>query len=183
MELTGKKLEEVLNAELVGKDVGYSHWKFTNALLSVIRVFAKRAGLDENLFSYKDQGQSSAYLTYRGVGQSLAYLTYRGVVFGDASFQKQRGERRYGSYDWTFKKVFVNLANEDGYSSYNGLTFQEMLNKIDEELSAKKSREEAKLEQAKQIFQKIKAELGNVSDYEVVNYIKYMNDNRYSLYK
>ena len=171
MELTGKKLEEVLNAELVGKDVGYSHWKFTNALLSVIRIFAKKAGLDENLFSYKDQGPSSTYLTYRGVS------------FGDASFQKQRGERRYGSYDWNFKKVFVNLVNEDGYSSYNGLTFQEMFDRIDEELSAKKSREEAKLEQAKQIFQKIKIELGNVSDYEVVNYIKYMNDNRYSLYK
>ena len=171
MELTGKKLEEVLNTELVGKDVGYSHCKFTSALLSVIRVFAKMAGLDESAFSCKDQGQSSAYLTYRG------------VVFGDASFQKQRGERHYGSYDWTFKKVFVNLVNEDGYSSYNGLTFQEMLDRIDEELSAKKSREEAKLEQAKQIFQKIKVELGNVSDYEVVNYIKYMNDNRYSLYK
>ena len=171
MELTGKKLEETLNAELVGKDVGYSHWKFTNALLSVIRIFAKKAGLDENAFSYKDSGPSSAYLTYRGVS------------FGDASFQKQRGERRFGSYDWNFKKIFVNLANEDGYSGYNGLTFQEMLDKIDEELSTKKSREEAKLEQAKQIFQKIKSELGNVSDYEVVNYIKYMNDNRYSLYK
>ena len=171
MELTGKKLEEVLNTELVGKDVGYSHWKFTNALLSVIRIFAKRAGLGENAFSYKDQGPSSTYLTYRG------------VVFGDASFQKQRGKCHYGSYDWTFKKIFVNLVNEDGCSSYNGLTFQEMLDRIDEELSTKKSREEAKLEQAKQIFQKIKAELGNVSDYDVVNYIKYMNDNRYSLYK
>ena len=171
MELTGKKLEEVLNTELVGKDVGYSHWKFTNALLSVIRIFAKKAGLDENAFSYKDNGPSSTCLTYRG------------VVFGDASFQKQRGKYCYGGYEWTFKKIFVNLVNEDGYSSYNGLTFQEMLDRIDEELSAKKSREEAKLEQAKQIFQKIKAELGNVSDYEVVNYIKYMNDNRYSLYK
>lgn len=140
-------------------------------MLSVIRIFAKKAGLDESAFSYKEQGQSSTYLTYRG------------VVFGDASFQKQRGERRYGSYDWNFKKVFVNLVNEDGCSSHNGLTFQEMLDRIDEELSAKKSREEAKLEQAKQIFQKIKSELGNVSDYEVVNYIKYMNDNRYSLYK
>ena len=171
MELTGKKLEETLNAELVGKDVGYSHWKFTNALLSVIRIFAKKAGLDENAFSYKDSGPSSAYLTYRGVS------------FGDASFQKQRGERRFGGYDWNFKKIFVNLVNEDGYSRYNGLTFEEMLDRIDEELSEKKSREEAKLEQAKQIFQKIKAELGNVSDYEVVNYIKYMNDNRYYLYK
>ena len=171
MELTGKKLEEVLNTELVGKDVGYQHWKFTDALLSVIRVLAKRAGLDENAFSYKEQGPSSAYLTYRG------------VIFGDASFQKQRGERHYGSYDWNFKKVFVNLANEDGYSSYNGLTFQEMLNRIDEELSAKKSREEAKLEQAKQIFQKIKTELGTTSDYETVEFIKYMNDHRYSLYK
>ena len=171
MELTGKKLEEILNTELVGKDVGYQHWKFTDALLSVIRIFAKKAGLDESAFSYKDQGQSSAYLTYRG------------VVFGDASFQKQRGERRYGGYDWNFKKVFVNLANEDGYSSYNGLTFQEMLDKIDEELLAKKSREEAKLEQAKQFFQKIKTELGTTSDYETVEFIKYMNDHRYSLYK
>ena len=170
MELTGKKLEEILNTELVGKDVGYSYWKFTNALLSVIRIFAKKAGLDENLFSYKEQGPSSAYLTYRG------------VIFGDASFQKQRGERRFGSYDWNFKKVFVNLVNEDGCSSYNGLTFQEMLTRIDEELLAKKSREEAKLEQAKQIFQKIKAELGTTSDYEVIDYIKYLNDHRYSLH-
>ena len=120
MELTGKKLEEVLNTELVGKDVGYQHWKFTDALLSVIRIFAKKAGLDESAFSYKDQGPSSVYLTYRG------------VVFGDVSFQKQRGERHYGSYDWTFKKIFVNLVNEDGCSSYNGLTFQEMLDRIDE---------------------------------------------------
>ena len=171
MELTGKKLEEILNTELVGKDVGYSHWKFTNALLSVIRIFAKKAGLDENAFSYKDQGPSSTYLTYRG------------VVFGDASFQKQKGKYCHGGYEWTFKKIFVNLINEDGYSSYNGLTFQEMLDRIDEELLAKKSREEAKLDQAKQIFQKIKTELGNVSDYEVVNYIKYMNDHRYSLYE
>ena len=171
MELTGKKLEEVLNTELVGKDVGYSHCKFTSALLGVIRIFAKEAGLDENAFSYKEQGPSSVYLTYRG------------VVFGDASFQKQRGERRFGSYDWNFKKIFVNFLNEDGCSSYSWLTFQEMLNKIDEELLAKKSREEAKLEQAKQIFQKIKTELGTTSDYETVEFIKYMNDHRYSLYK
>ena len=171
MELTGKKLEEVLNAELVGKDVGYSHCKFTSALLSVIRIFAKKAGLDESAFSYKEQGPSSVYLTYRG------------VVFGDASFQKQRGKYCRGGYEWTFKKIFVNLANEDGYSSYNGLTFQEMLDRIDEELSAKKSREEAKLEQAKQIFKKIKTELGTTSDYETVEFIKYMNDHRYSLYK
>ena len=171
MELTGKKLEEILNTELVGKDVGYSHWNFTNTLLKIIRILVKEAGLDENAFSYKEQGPSSVYLTYRG------------VVFGDASFQKQRGKCHYGSYDWNFKKIFINFLNEDGYSSYNGLTFQEMLNRIDEELLAKKSREEAKLEQAKQIFQKIKAELGTTSDYETVEFIKYMNDHRYSLYK
>ena len=171
MELTGKKLEEILNTELVGRDVGYSYWNFTNTLLKIIRILAKEAGLDENAFSYKEQGPSSAYLTYKG------------AIFGDASFQKQKGERCYGSYDWNFKKVFVNLINEDGCSSYNGLTFQEMLNRIDEELSAKKSREEVKLEQAKQIFQKIKTELGTTSDYETVEFIKYMNEHRYSLYE
>ena len=170
MELTGRKLEEILNTELVGKDVGYSHWNFTNTLLKIIRILVKEAGLDENAFSYKEQGPSSVYLTYRG------------VVFGDASFQKQRGKYHFGSYDWNFKKVFINLVNEDGYSSYNGLTFQEMLNRIDAELLEKKSREEAKLDQAKQIFQKIKAELGTTSDYETVEFIKYMNDRRYSLY-
>ena len=171
MELTGKKLEEVLNTELVGKDVGYSYWNFTNVLFKIIRILAKEAGLDENLFSSTAHSNQSAHLTYRG------------VIFGDASFQKQKGKYCRGGYEWNFKKVFVNLVNEDGCSSYSGLTFQEMLDRIDEELSTKKSREEMKLEQAKQIFQNIKAELGNVSDYEVVNYIKYMNDNRYSLYK
>ena len=171
MELTGIKLEEILNTELVGKDVGYSHWKFTSTLFKVICILVKEAGLDENAFSYKDSGPNSAHLTYRGVS------------FGDVSFQKQRGERHYGSYDWNFKKIFVNFLNEEGCSSYSGLTFQEMLDRIDEELSTKKSREEAKLEQAKQIFQKIKTELGTTSDYETVEFIKYMNDHRYSLYK
>lgn len=171
MELTGKKLEEILNTELVGRDVGYSYWNFTNALFKIIRILAKEAGLDENAFSYKEQGPSSAYLTYRG------------VIFGDASFQKQRGKYCRGGYEWTFKKIFVNFLNEDGCSSYNGLTFQEMLDRIDAEILAKKSRAELKLEQAKQIFQKIKTELGTASDYETVEFIKYMNDNRYSLYE
>ena len=166
MELTGKKLEEILNTELVGRDVGYSYWNFTNALFKIIRILAKEAGLDENAFSYTVHGNQSAHLTYRC------------IVFGDVSFQKQKGKYCHGGYEWTFKKIFVNLENEDCCSNYSGLTFQETLNKIDEELSAKKSREEAKLEQAKQIFQKIKAELGTTNDYETVEFIKYMNDHR-----
>ena len=171
MELTGKKLEEILNTELVGRDVGYSHWNFTNALFKIIRILAKEAGLDENAFSYKEQGPSSAYLTYRG------------VIFGDASFQKQKGKYCRGGYEWTFKKIFVNFLNEDGYSSYNDLTFQEMLDRIDAEILAKKSRAELKLEQAKQNYQKIKAGLGTTSDYETIQFIKYMKENKYSLYK
>lgn len=170
MELTGKKLEEILNTELVGRDVGYSYWNFTNALFKIIRILAKEAGLDENAFSSTVHGTQSAHLTYRG------------VIFGDASFQKQKGKYCRGGYEWTFKKIFVNFLNEDGYSSYEGLTFQEMLDRIDAELLAKKSRAELKLEQAKQIFQKIKTELGTTSDYEAVEFIKYMNEHRYSLY-
>ena len=171
MELTGKKLEEILNTELVGRDVGYSYWNFTNALFKIIRILAKEAGLDENAFSSTVHGTQSAHLTYRG------------VIFGDASFQKQKGKYCRGGYEWTFKKIFVNLINEDGCSSYNGLTFQEMLDRIDAEILANKSRAELKLEQAKQIFQKIKTELGTTSDYEVIEFIKYMNENKYSLYE
>ena len=177
MELTNKKLEEILNTELVGRDVGYSCWNFTNALFKIIRILVKEAGLDENAFSSTVHGTQSAHLTYKG------------VVFGDASFQKQKSKRCRGGYEWslgyewTFKKIFVNFLNEDNCSSYSGLTFQEMLNKIDEELLAKKSRAELKLEQAKQIFQKIKTELGTTSDYETIEFIKYMNENKYSLYE
>jgi len=169
MELNGKTLEEVLNTELVGKDVGYSHWNFTGALLKVLRILAKEAGLNENNFSYKTQGTNSVYLTYKNIS------------FGDATFQKQKGKYKYGSYEWTFKKVFVNLWNEDGYSSYKGLTFLDMIAKINEELDVKKTREQAKLEQAKKVFQKIKEEIGAKDDYEVTNFIEYMNKNRYSL--
>ena len=171
MELTSKKLEEILNTELVGRDVGYSYWNFTNAIFKIIRILAKEAGLDENAFSSTAHSNQSAHLTYRG------------VIFGDVSFQKQKGKYCRGGYEWTFKKIFVNFLNEDDYSSYSGLTFQEMLDRIDEELLAKKSRAELKLEQAKQIFQKIKTELGTTSDYETIEFIKYMNDHKYSLYK
>ena len=171
MELTSKKLEEILNTELVGRDVGYSYWNFTNAIFKIIRILAKEAGLDENAFSSTAHSNQSAHLTYRG------------VIFGDVSFQKQKGKYCRGGYEWTFKKIFVNFLNDGDYSSYEGLTFQEMLDKIDESLLAKKSKEALKLDQAKQIFQKIKAELGTTSDYDVVNFIKYMNDHKYSLYK
>jgi len=169
MELNGKTLEEVLNTELVGKDVGYSHFNFTSALFRAIRTLAKDVGLNETDFSYRTQGTNSAYLTYKGVS------------FGDAAFQKQKGKYRYGSYEWTFKKVFVNFWNEGDYSSLKGLTFLEMIAKIDEELTSKKAREEAKLEQAKQIFQKLKEVLGTTSDCEARSFIEYMNKNKYSI--
>ena len=171
MELTSKKLEEILNTELVGRDVGYSYWNFTNAIFKIIRILAKEAGLDENAFSQTAHSNQSAHLTYRG------------VIFGDVSFQKQKGKYCRGGYEWTFKKIFVNFLNDGDYSSYECLTFQEMLDKSDESLLAKKSKEALKLEQAKQIFQKIKTELGTTSDYETIEFIMYMNDHKYSLYK
>ena len=170
MELTGKKIEEVLNAELVGTDIGYSHWHFTTALTKIFRILAKDYNLNENVFGYTV------------ISANSVYLTYRGVIFGDASFQKQKGKYHGGRYEWTFKKTFVNLLNEDNCSSYNGLTFKEMIDVIDTELSVKKYNEEEKLRKAKQIFQKIKEELRTTNDFEVINFIKYMNENKYSLW-
>lgn len=167
MELNGKTLEEVLNTELVGKDVGYSHWNFTGALLKVLRILAKEAGLNENDFSYKAQGTNSVYLTYKNIS------------FGDATFQKQKGRYKYGRYEWTFKKVFVNLWNESGYSSYKGLTFQEMLNKIDDEVAAKENAAMKQRDQAIEIFNMIRDKLGT-DTYGTRNFIEYLSRNRYS---
>lgn len=167
MELTRKKLEEVLNTELVGKDVGYSHWNFTSILMNVIKIFAKGLNLNENDFSYKTQGTNSVYLTYRGIS------------FGDATFQKQKGKYKYGSYEWTFKKCFVNFWNEDGYSSYKGLTFLEMIAKIDEELVIKENAAMKQREQAIEIFGMIKDKLGT-DTYGTRNFIEYLSRNRYS---
>lgn len=169
MELNRETIENVLNVELVGKDVGYSHYSFTSVLLKVMCVLAKEAGLNENYFGYKTQGANSAYLTYKGVS------------FGDATFQKQKGKYRYGHYEWTFKKVFVNLWCDDRYSHYAGLDFAGMIAKIESDLQDDKDREAKKLAKAKEVFQMIKEKIGAKDDYEVSYFIEYMNKNRYSL--
>lgn len=171
MELTGSKLEDFLSIELVGKDVGYSDYKFTSAVSKILEAIARETGLNDYDFSMRTQSHNSVYLVYKG------------AYFGEAAFQKQKGKRcRYGGYEWTFKKVAVELFNERNYSNYKGLTFKEMLSKIDNNLLAQKSKEEERLEQARQIFKKIKEEIGAKDDYEVRYFIEYMNKNRYSLY-
>ena len=173
MELTGKKLEEILKAELVGKDVGYSNYTFYYAVNRVIQAVAKDIERDPASFGVKD---------YRH-NQSTVGITYMGSTIGEASFKKQKGKYKYGGYEWTFKDIQVLLYNESGYSSYNGLTFDEMLTKVYQDKQKAQDKEAQKLEQAKRIFQKIKEELGTDSNYEVKNFIEYMNSKRYSLYE
>jgi hypothetical protein len=171
MELKAIDFEKILNTELVGKDVGYSHWNFSGAVLRLIRILVKDAGLNEQDFSYKQEGSNNTI-----------YLTYKGVSFGEATFQKQKGKYKYGSYEWTFKKCFVNLWNEDHYSYFKGLTFQEMLDKIVEDKNIAADKEAKKLEQAREIFQLIKDKLGT-DDYGARQFVEFLNKNKYSISK
>lgn len=168
MEINRENLENALNAELAGKDVGYSHYNFTSALSKIVRILVKEARLNENDFGCKSQGANSAYLTYKGVS------------FGEATFQKQKGKYHCGSYEWTFKKCFVNLWCDDSYSHYAGLDFQGMLDKIDADLVASALKEAHKLHQAKEIFQMIKDYLAT-DDYGTRNFIDFLNKKKYSL--
>jgi len=170
MELKSGKLENLLNTELVGKDVGYTYWNFSSAVIKLIRIIAKDAGLNENDFSYEQAGGS----------HNSIYLRYKKVSFGEASFQKQKGRYHYGSYEWTFKKCFVSFWNEYGYSRFKGLTFQEMLDAIDKELVDQADSEAKKLAQAKEIFEMIKTKL-NVDDYGARQFVDYLNKNKYSI--
>ena len=169
MELTGKKLEDILNTVWVGRDVGYSHWNFSSAVLKLIRILAKDAGLNEQDFNYKQEGSSNTI-----------YLTYKGTSFGDATFQKQKGKYHYGHCEWTFKKCFVNLWNEDCYSYFKGLTLQEMLDKIVEDKNIAANKEAKKLEQAREIFQMIKDKLGT-DDYGTRQFVEFLNKNKYTV--
>jgi len=170
MELKAIDFEKVLDTELIGKDVGYSHWSFSSTVLKVIHILAKEAGLNENDFNYKQTNGSN----------SSVYLTYKGISFGEASFQKQKGKYRYGSYEWTFKKCFVNFWNDDRYSHYAGLDFQGMLDKIDADLVASALKEAHKLHQAKEIFKMIKDYLAT-DDSGARNFIDFLNKKKYSL--
>ena len=168
MELKAIQLEGILETELVGKDVGYSHWNFSGVVLRLIRLLAKEAGLNQDDFSYKESTTNSIYLTYKGVS------------FGDASFQKQKGRYYRGSYEWTFKRCFVNFWNELRDSYYHDLTFQQMLNKIDEDKNIAADKEAKKLQQAKEIFNMIKEKLGT-DDCGARQFIDYLNSHRYSI--
>lgn len=170
MNLKSIDFEKILNTELIGKDVGYSHYSFSSAVLKLIRILAKEAGLNETDFSYKTEGGSN----------NSIYLTYKGISFGEASFQKQKGKYHYGSYEWTFKKCFANFWNEDRYSCYANLDFQGMLDKIDADLVASALKEAHKLHQAKEIFQMIKDYLAT-DDYGTRNFIDFLNKKKYSL--
>ena len=170
MKLTGIELEKVLNAELVGKDVGYAIYSFASVVFRVIRLLAKEAGLNENDFRYKQVGGSN----------SSVYLTYKDVSFGEVSFQKQKGKYHYGHYEWTFKKVFVNLWNESCSSYYHDLDFQGMLDKIDADKNVAADEEAKKLEQAKEIFQIIKDKLG-CDDFGARQFIDFLNQKKYSI--
>ena len=175
MEFNKETLEKVLNVELVGKDVGYSSWNFVSTVLKIIRICAKKVNLNENDFSYELKRDSN----------NSVYLTYKGVCFGEAGFQKQKGEyQRGGGYEWTFKKVFIRLYNEadSDCPRYKSLTFLEMIAEIESDLQLGKDLEVKKLMKAKEIFQKIKKELDTDNDFEVVHFIEYMNKNKYSLY-
>lgn len=175
MEITGKKLEEILKADLVGKDVGYSNYNFGHTVLEVVMYSAKEVQRAPDSFSIK----------YYSHSPNTVGITYMNTTIGEVSFKKQKGTKygksRYGSYDWTFKDIQVILYNESDYSSYAGLTFDEMLTKVYQDNQTAEQKAKAKLEQAKQIFQMIKEELGAKDDYEVTSFIEYMNKNRYSL--
>ena len=173
MELTGKKLEEILKAELVGKEVGYSNYTFYYTVNRVVQAVAKEIERDPASFGVKD---------YRYISKNTVGITYMGSTIGEASFKKQKGKYKYGGYEWTFKDIQVLLYNESGYY-YTGLTFDEMLTKVYQDNQKAQDKEAQKLEQAKRIFQKIKEELGTTSNYEVKNFIEYMNSKRYSLYE
>jgi len=171
MEITKENIEKTLNAELAGKDVGYSNFNFTRALLKIIRAFAKEAGLNESDFSYHVAKS----------GSSSASLTYKGVSFGVASFQKQKGRYYRGSYEWTFKKCSVDLWCDDVYSPYFGLGFTGMIKKMEDGLQADADLEAKKLALAKDVFQIVKQAINAKDDYDVVRFIDYMSKNKYSL--
>lgn len=171
MEITKENIEKTLNAELVGKDVGYSNFNFTRVLLKVIRAFAKEAGLNESDFSYNVVKN----------GSSSATLTYKGMSFGGASFQKQKGKYSHGGYEWTFKKCSVDLWCDDAYSPYFGAGFVGMIQKMEDSLQASADLEAKKLALAKDVFQIVKQAIGAKDDYDVVRFIDYMSKNKYSL--
>ena len=170
MELKSNEFEKMLDEKLIGKDVGYSHWNFSSAVITLIRQLATNAGLKESDFTYE---QAHTY-------NNTIYLRYKGASFGEASFKKMQGNYKYGHYEWVFRKCYISFWNDSQYSSYKGLTFQEMLDQITSEKEAVINREAKKLEQAKEIFKLIQEKLGTDAC-GTRAFIDYMNQKRYSL--
>ena len=102
------------------------------------------------------------------------------IFFGEVSFKKKKGSYHRGGYEWTFEKIFVNFWNNSSYSSYKGLTFQQMLDAIDAEIVRSEQAKQDKLAHGKEVISLLKTTY-NLDDYGVRQLIDYLSQNKYRL--
>ena len=177
MEFNSATFTKALNDELVGKRVGYAKLDFYPAVRKVLNEFVKNIGFESSQRDFDFGDWSNSEIT----------ISYKKHVIGRANFKKQRGkfERGYfggGTYNWTFKECHALFWNDDVYSHYAGLTFKEMLDKIDESIAEEEKKKQSDFEFAKELYKLIreKCKEANRSDCAILEII---DKKRYDLLK
>jgi hypothetical protein len=170
-----KQLEQLLKFELIGTDIGFCNSDILFRIIKIVRQFFSDKGLDATHISYRNHKDSKNSIT----------LTYKNIGFGEVIFKKKKGKYNSsyfgkGHYDWTCSKITLNFFNENEYSCFPGLTFDEMIENIEQQIIEQKNNENAKKLRAKEAFKLLK-ETFNLNDYETRDFIKYIDNNRYSL--
>lgn len=174
MEFNSTVYIEALNKALVGTDVGYAKLNFDPTARKVLVSFVEKMGFDPNDFWFDDWSNSESTISYKK------------HVIGRVSFKKQRGkfERGYfggGCYKWTFKECHADFWNE-GNGPYQGLTFEEMLNKIDEKIAEEEKKKQSDFEFAKEIYKLVREKCREANRSDVAT-LEIIYKDRYALMK
>lgn len=162
--ITEKELQIALQS-FVGQE--YRDWSTASNIFSAVRQLLEKDGVSTNDIYY-DKDHQTVKVTYKR--HNLLEVT-----ISKAKDKKYYGYCGGGWWSWTIKSINVFVLNQEH-------DIAKRMTEIDGIIIAKKQAADLKLQEAISAVQAIKSAMPTKSKYELEDLIKYMADNRYTIF-
>lgn len=163
--ITEMELQTALQS-FVGQE--YKDWSTASNIFSAVRQLLEKDGVNTNNIYYDKDHQTIK-------------VTYKKFNLLEVTVAKTKGKKHYGYHynsswcDWTVKSVTVFVLNPEH-------DIAKRMAEIDGIVIARKQAADLKLQEAISAVKAIKSAMPTKSKYELEDLIKYMADNRYTIF-